>query len=205
MRVTTSGQLSRRTVSMPFVSILSHTSGLLQYRPAYRFLFMSRYGKYTFSNSSLTGGGKRDVTALAASAQGPTSSAVAREEWPVRGLTAPAEIVVDHWGIPHIFAQSARDAYFLQGYNAARDRLWQIDLWRKRGLGLLSKSFGPDYVEQDRAARLFLYRGDMEKEWAAYAPDARASVAAFTAGLNAYIGDVRAQARPLPASPSRQR
>ena len=138
------------------------------------------------------------TAALAASAQGPTSSAVAREEWPVRGLTAPAEIIVDHWGIPHIFAQSTRDAYFLQGYNAARDRLWQIDLWRKRGLGLLSKSFGPSYVEQDRAARLFLYRGDMEKEWAAYAPDARASVEAFTAGINAYIGDVRAQARPLP-------
>ncbi len=106
--------------------------------------------------------------------------------------------MVDHWGIPHIFAQSPRDAFFLQGYNAARDRLWQIDLWRKRGLGLLSKSFGPTYVEQDRAARLFLYRGDMEKEWAAYAPDARASVEAFTAGVNAYIGDVRAGARPMP-------
>ncbi|RYZ13402.1 MAG: penicillin acylase family protein [Alphaproteobacteria bacterium] len=135
---------------------------------------------------------------LAASAEGPLSTAVAQEDWKVRGLTAPAEIVVDHWGIPHIFAGSTRDAYFLQGYNAARDRLWQIDLWRKRGLGLLSKSFGPSYVEQDRAARLFLYRGDMTKEWQAYAPKARASVEAFTAGINAYIGDVRAQARPLP-------
>jgi penicillin amidase len=138
------------------------------------------------------------TVSLAASAQGPLSTAVAQDEWPVRGLTAPAEIIVDHWGIPHIFAQSPRDAFFLQGYNAARDRLWQIDLWRKRGLGLLSKSFGPAYVEQDRAARLFLYRGDMEKEWAAYAPDARASVEAFTAGVNAYIGDVRAGARPMP-------
>ncbi len=138
------------------------------------------------------------AAALAASAQGQLSTAVAREEWSVHGLAGPAEIVVDHWGIAHIFAQSSRDAYFLQGYNAARDRLWQIDLWRKRGLGLLAKSFGPAYVEQDRAARLFLYRGDMEKEWAAYAPDARASVEAFTAGINAYIGDVRAQARPLP-------
>jgi penicillin amidase len=135
---------------------------------------------------------------LAASAQAPLSTAVAREEWPVHGLADPAEIIIDHWGIPHIFAQSPRDAYFLQGFNAARDRLWQIDLWRKRGLGLLSKSFGPAYVEQDRAARLFLYRGDMEKEWAAYAPDARASVEAFTAGVNAYIGDVRASVRPLP-------
>ena len=38
----------------------------------------------------------------------------------------------------------------------------------------------------------------MEKEWAAYAPDARTSVEAFTAGVNAYIGDVRAGARAMP-------
>src|SRR5690349_4849111 len=101
----------------------------------------------------------------ASSQTGPStgSSAVLQHDWKVKGLTAPAEIVVDHWGIPHIFAGNQHDAYFLQGYNAARDRLWQIDLWRKRGLGLLAKSFGPSYVEQDRAARLFLYRGDMAK------------------------------------------
>jgi len=126
------------------------------------------------------------------------SSSVAQDEWAVKGLSAPAEIIVDHWGIPHIFAASARDAYFLQGYNAARDRLWQIDLWRKRGLGRLSASFGPAYAEQDRAARLFLYRGDMEKEWNAYAPDARATVEAFAAGINAYVAEVRAGQKPLP-------
>ena len=47
-----------------------------------------------------------------------------------RGLAAPGEIIIDHWGVAHIYAASARDAFFLQGYNAARDRLWQIDLWR---------------------------------------------------------------------------
>jgi penicillin amidase len=91
-----------------------------------------------------------------------------------------------------------RDAFFLQGYNAARDRLWQIDLWRKRGLGLLSKSFGAAYVEQDRAARLFLYRGDMKQEWASYAPGAQRTAAAFVAGINAYVGEVRRGAKPLP-------
>ena len=93
---------------------------------------------------------------LAAGASAQTaelSSAVKREAWSVKGLQAPAELVVDHWGVAHVFAGSERDAFFLQGYNAARDRLWQIDLWRKRGLGLLSASFGPSYVEQDRAAR----------------------------------------------------
>ena len=138
------------------------------------------------------------AASVVAIAENPMSTAVARDEWQVKGLSAPAELIVDHWGIPHIFAASQRDAFFLQGYNAARDRLWQIDLWRKRGLGLLSKSFGPAYVEQDRAARLFLYRGDMQAEWNAYAPDARASVEAFAAGINAYVAEVRAGGRPTP-------
>ena len=59
------------------------------------------------------------------------------------------------------------------GFNAARDRLWQIDLWRRRGLGRLADGFGPAYVEKDRAARLFLYRGDLAREWSAYAQTRR--------------------------------
>ena len=82
------------------------------------------------------------------------SSAVSERSWTASGLNAPADIVIDHWGIAHIFAANIHDAFFLQGYNAARDRLWLIDLWRKRGLGLLAKSLGPAYVDQDRAARL---------------------------------------------------
>src|SRR5579872_3567984 len=114
------------------------------------------------------------------------------------GLQAPVEIIVDQWGIPHIYAGSAHDAFFAQGWNAGRDRLWQLDLWRKRGLGLLAENFGPDYVAQDRATRLFLYRGDMDAEWAAYGPDAKAWSQAFVAGINAYVGQVLAGAAPLP-------
>jgi penicillin amidase len=135
----------------------------------------------------------RDSTAAAAA-----SSAVREQSWKVAGLNAPADIVIDHWGIAHIFAAGAHDAFFLQGYNAARDRLWQIDLWRKRGLGLLSKTLGPAYIDQDRAARLFLYRGDMDKEWAAYAPESKAWVEAFVQGVNAYVDEVHSGSKPLP-------
>lgn len=121
-----------------------------------------------------------------------------RDTWTVKGLAAPAELVVDHWGIPHIFAGSRRDAFFLQGYNAARDRLWQIDLWRKRGLGRLAESLGASYVDQDRAARLFLYRGDMNREWASYAPGAHDDAEAFVEGINAYVTEVNAGTKSLP-------
>jgi penicillin G amidase len=143
-------------------------------------------------------GGLVAAVVAGGAARAELSSAVRIEGAPVRGLAQPAEIIVDRWGIPHIYAKSSRDAFFLQGWNAARDRLWQIDLWRKRGLGRLSASFGPAYVEKDRAARLFLYRGDMAAEWAAYDPAGREAVEAFAAGVNAYVAEVRAGRRRLP-------
>ena len=84
----------------------------------------------------------------------------------VEGLEKPAEIIVDEWGVPHIYANTHYDAFFVQGFNAARDRLWQIDTWRRRGLGRLSEVLGADYVAQDRANRLFLYRGDIVQRMA---------------------------------------
>lgn len=129
---------------------------------------------------------------------GPAPATAPTEQRSPLGLAAPARIVIDHWGIAHIQAASRRDAFFVQGYNAARDRLWQMDLWRKRGLGRLAASFGPAFADQDRAARLFLYRGDMAAEWAAYPDGARAMTEAFAAGVNAWIAEVEAGAAPLP-------
>ena len=112
--------------------------------------------------------------------------AIPQETLHLPGLHAPAEIRVDRWGVPHIYAGSEADLFYVQGFNAARDRLFQIDLWRRRGLGQLSEVFGPGFFEQDRAARLFLYRGDMAAEWAAYGvPGLRAVVERFVAGINA--------------------
>ena len=120
------------------------------------------------------------------------------EQATLSGLGAEAEIRIDRWGIPHIRANSLPDLFFAQGWNAARDRLWQIDLWRKRGLGRLAASFGPGFLAQDRAARHFLYRGDMGVEWAAYGEDTAEICTAFAAGINAYVRQTETGERPLP-------
>ncbi|WP_326566687.1 penicillin acylase family protein [Amycolatopsis rhabdoformis] len=114
------------------------------------------------------------------------------------GLTGPAEIVVDRWGVPHIYAASTYDAFRVQGFNAARDRLWQIDFWRRRGLGRLAEVFGPEQAERDRAARLFLYRGDMHREWLAYGSDTKRATTAFVEGVNAFVQLTRDQPELLP-------
>ncbi|MEP6801214.1 MAG: penicillin acylase family protein [Acidobacteriota bacterium] len=120
----------------------------------------------------------------------------------VAGLRQSVEILLDRWGVPHIFAGNEPDAFLAQGFNAARDRLFQIDVWRRRGLGELAEVFGPDFVEQDRAARLFLYRGDMEREWATYSPERPAKVrqiaVSFAAGINAYIDFLADHREALP-------
>ncbi|MBP0598802.1 penicillin acylase family protein [Herbaspirillum sp. LeCh32-8] len=116
----------------------------------------------------------------------------------IPGLQKRAEILVDRWGVPHIFAGSQHDAFFMQGFNAARDRLFQIDLWRRRGLGQLSEVFGPAYLAQDKATRLFLYRGDMRREWNSYGKGSEQVAQAFVDGINAYIDYVSLQQEQLP-------
>ncbi|ANY09943.1 penicillin acylase family protein [Pseudonocardia sp. HH130630-07] len=103
------------------------------------------------------------------------------------GLDGEVEIVLDRWGVPHIYAGSRHDAYLAQGFQAARDRLFQIDMWRRRGLGRLAEVFGEAFLDQDRATRLFLYRGDMRTEWLAYGTATRDVVTAFVTGVNAYV------------------
>jgi penicillin G amidase len=115
------------------------------------------------------------------------------KRWELLGLERPGEILIDRWGVPHIYAETHYDAFFLQGFAAARDRLWQIDTWRRRGLGELSAVFGPEHAAQDRAARLFLYRGSMFREWLAYGSDAKRITEAFVAGINAWIDVVEQQ------------
>nr|WP_240766513.1 penicillin acylase family protein [Paraburkholderia flava] len=133
------------------------------------------------------------------SALADTAPAAATDETiTVEGLTHPTDILIDKWGVPHIFADNEHDAFFVQGFNAARDRMFQIDLWRRRGLGELAEVFGPAYVEQDKATRLFLYRGDMSAEWKRYGPDALPVATRFAEGVNAYIDWLAAHPDRLP-------
>ena len=114
------------------------------------------------------------------------------------GLHQKVEILIDRWGVPHIYAENESDLFFAQGFNAARDRLFQIDLWRRRGFGELAGVFGPVFIEQDKATRLFLYRGDMKREWDSYSKDAQQIAASFVAGINAYIDWVERHPDHLP-------
>ena len=102
-------------------------------------------------------------------------------------LDQPVEILRDRWGVAHIYAQTVHDLFFAQGFVAAQDRLYQIEIWRRTGAGELAEILGRDYVSRDRIARLVRYRGDMASEWASYSPQSKEIAEAFTSGINAYV------------------
>src|SRR5436305_2342052 len=105
----------------------------------------------------------------------------------VPGLEKQVEILRDRWGVPHIYASTVHELFFTQGYITAKDRLFQIDLWRRIGTGKLAEVLGPAAIDRDRLARAVNFRGDWNAEWSAYTPDTKAIVTAFTSGINAYI------------------
>jgi penicillin G amidase len=106
------------------------------------------------------------------------------------GLKAPVEVLRDRWGVPHIYAQNQDDLFFTQGFIASQDRLFQLDMWRRIGLGETAEILGEEGIEGDRFARLLLYRGDMQAEWKSYSPDAEAIATAFVGGINAHIDQI---------------
>jgi penicillin amidase len=109
----------------------------------------------------------------------------------IPGLDSAVEVRRDRWGVPHIYAKTQHDLFLAQGFVAAQDRLWQMDMWRRQAEGRLAEVLGPRAAERDRLSRLFKYRGSMDAEWAAYGPNAREIVGAFVSGVNAYIAQVK--------------
>lgn len=112
----------------------------------------------------------------------------------VDGLRAPVEIIRDEWGVPHIYAANEHDLFFAQGFVHAQDRLFQMDINRRLGLGRMSEVMGPLGVPIDKFARHLDWpraaRTQMDQTDEATA----AVMEAYAAGINAFI-----DTQPLPA------
>jgi penicillin G amidase len=116
----------------------------------------------------------------------------------IAGLQAPVEIIRDAWGIPHIYARNEADLFFAQGYNAARDRLFQLEIWRRQATGTVAEILGAEELNRDIGTRLFRFRGDMRAELAHYHPRGELIVTSFVRGINAYIEQTERDPSLLP-------
>ncbi|MFT4606254.1 MAG: penicillin amidase [Rhodothermales bacterium] len=116
----------------------------------------------------------------------------------VSGLDQPVEIIRDPWGINHIYAETEHDLFFAQGYAAAKDRLFQFEIWRRQTTGTVSELLGRRELRRDIGTRLFRFRGDMEDEMNYYHPRGAEIITAFVDGVNAYIAETHADPSLLP-------
>jgi penicillin amidase len=76
-------------------------------------------------------------------------------------LLEPVEIIRDKYGINHIYAKNEHDLFFAQGYCAAKDRLFQFEMWRLQATGTTAEVFGEKELKRDIGVRRFKYRGDL--------------------------------------------
>ena len=103
------------------------------------------------------------------------------------GLEADAHIARDDYGIPHIFAGSAHDAFYALGVAHAQDRLWQMEITRRALRGRVAEMLGQPGVDSDIFFRT-MGLGPAADTAAEHLPaDVRAALDAYAAGVNAVI------------------
>src|SRR5579883_835922 len=106
------------------------------------------------------------------------------------GVSGPVEILRDQRGIPYIYAGTTADLYFGLGFAMAQDRLWQMDFFRRRGLGTLAAVLGPAYLSSDVTHRTLGLDRIAERE-VGWLDEATASVLnAFIAGINRWLESI---------------
>jgi penicillin amidase len=116
----------------------------------------------------------------------------------VDGLGEPVEVLRDRWGVNHIYAKNEHDLFFVQGYTAARDRLFQFELWRRQATGTVAEILGRKELTRDIGTRLHMFRGDLKAELNWYHPRGEAIVTAYVRGVNAYIAEALKNPAGLP-------
>ncbi len=116
------------------------------------------------------------------------------------GLQAPVEVIRDPAGINHIYAQNQPDLFFAQGYCAARDRLFQFEIWRRQATGTVAEILGERELKRDIGTRLFQFRGDMPTEMQYYHPDGEEIITSYVKGVNAYIEEIMQDPDQLPVT-----
>jgi penicillin amidase len=119
------------------------------------------------------------------------------------GLQGKGEVYFDKYLIPHVFAASESDACYIQGYLHARFRLWQMEFQTFAAAGRLSEFLGAgennSIVKYDRSMRRLgmvtaarAAVAEMEKD-----SNVKKDCDAYTAGVNAYIGQLNEGALPF--------
>ena len=109
----------------------------------------------------------------------------------LKGLDDKVEIDYDEFGVPHIYAANAHDAYFALGYAQAQERLFQMAMIRRATSGRLSEILGKEFTGIDKMMRTLSIRKSAERNAEHFfknidQPFQRQSLA-YLEGINSFI------------------
>ena len=116
---------------------------------------------------------------------------------PLSGLHAPVEVLIDGYGVPAAYARDSDDAWFAAGALHARDRLWQMELYRRVTLGRLSEVMGEATLPIDQRFLTLGLRQAAKDEWQRASPAVRAALERYVAGVNAVAATLTGRRRPI--------
>jgi penicillin G amidase len=121
-------------------------------------------------------------------------------------LSAPVDIVRDSLGVPHIYASTLEDGSFVLGYIHAKERMFQMDVFRRIPSGTVAELLGfPDFqvgapnptdppfpgnisnVTQDLFFQTLGLRRSAEDSFNALSPTSQSVLQTYADGVNEYI------------------
>ncbi|SEV87611.1 penicillin amidase [Chitinophaga sp. YR573] len=121
------------------------------------------------------------------------------EQLDLPGLKGKTEVWLDDRMVPHIFAENDADAYYVEGYMHARDRLWQMELQIFAASGRLSEILGSKMLNYDRMQRRkgMIYAAELALKEMEADPTTKTAIESYTAGVNAYINSLTTAELPI--------
>ena len=108
---------------------------------------------------------------------------------PLAGLVERVRIRFDEAGAPHIEAASRDDAFAALGYVTAGDRLFQMDLLRRKSAGRLAEVFGPGLLASDRFSRTMNFPSIADAILAALPAGQKSALEAYARGVDRAMKD----------------
>ena len=121
-----------------------------------------------------------------------TVPAAAQSPWMrLPGMRFAGQITRDANGVAHIRAFTDYDVVFLNGYVHAQDRLFQMDVSRRRASGTLAELLGPAALAADVQLRTIGIRRAAERSLPIITPESRAGLEAYAEGVNTFVASLQ--------------
>ncbi len=117
------------------------------------------------------------------------------EQSRLSGQAGAVEVSRATYGVPHVRAETAEDAWFGTGYACTWDRLFQLDYDRRRARGRWAEIAGASAVGADTLSRRLQLAKAARNDVSAMSPAMRSAFDAYARGVNAAIDG---GAAPLP-------